>query len=155
MEFKQIVFGTILLFLALVAGPYLATQFNYLAHPLPLSYFRYFGVVMMVAGAPLAVWCSYLLLVPGKNKAIPSIDGLTRSGPYKYTRNPFLTGWLLILWGEVVFTMSVPLLIYAVILSVCVHFWVTAFEEPSLEDKFGEEYKRYKKEVPRWFARFH
>lgn len=155
MEFKTIVTGTIILFLALVAGPYLAVQLDYLASPLPLGVFRYFGVVMMFFGAPLAVWCSYLLLVPGKDKAIPTIssDRVVITGPYKYVRNPFILGWIFILYGEVVFARSVPLLVYALVLSLCVHFWVVGFEEPSLEDKYGEEYRRYKKSVPRWIPR--
>jgi protein-S-isoprenylcysteine O-methyltransferase Ste14 len=38
-------------------------------------------------------------------------------------------------------------------MSLCIYFWVVAFEEPSLEDRYGEEYRRYKSQVPRWFPR--
>ncbi|MBI2974409.1 MAG: hypothetical protein HYY43_02315, partial [Deltaproteobacteria bacterium] len=58
--------------------------------------------------------------------------------------------WILVLWGEVVFFRSVPLLIYAVILTLSVHFWVFAYEEPTLEHRYGEEYRRYKASTPRW-----
>lgn len=155
-EFRTIVTGTVLLFLALVAGPYIATQFDYLSRPLPLGWFRYFGVLLMLFGAPLAVWCSFLLIVPGKDRPVPydSPEGLSVAGPYKYLRNPFMLGWLLVLWGEVVFTRSVPLLFYAIILSLCVYFWIVAFEEPALEDRYRDEYRRYKALVPRWMPRF-
>jgi len=43
--------------------------------------------------------------------------------------------------------------VYAVILTLCIHFWVLAFEEPSLEDRYGEEYKMYKQRVPRWIPK--
>ncbi|MBI2091553.1 MAG: isoprenylcysteine carboxylmethyltransferase family protein [Deltaproteobacteria bacterium] len=150
--FRTIVIGTILLFIALVAGPYFAVQFDFIAKPLPLGFFRYFGVVLMVFGAPLAAGSTYLLLVPGKDRPVPydSPEGLSVAGPYKYIRNPFMLGWILVLWGEVVFFRSVPLLIYAVILTLSVHFWVFAYEEPTLENRYGEEYRRYKASTPRW-----
>ena len=154
-EFKTIVVGTIILFLALVAGPYFAVQLDYLAPPIPLGWFRYFGVLLMLFGAPLAAYCSFLLLVPGKNHPVPysSPEGMVVAGPYKYIRNPFMLGWILILWGEVVFLRSIPLLFYAVVLTLCVHFWVLAFEEPSLEDRYRDEYRRYKATVPRWIPK--
>src|SRR3989338_1960428 len=118
--FRTIVIGTILLFLALVAGPYLAVQFDYLAAPMSLGVFRYAGVIMMLFGAPLAVWCAFLLLVPGHGHPVPydSPGGLIVTGPYKYLRNPFLLGWLLILWGETVFIRSWPLFFYAIVLTL-------------------------------------
>ncbi len=151
--FRTIVFGTILLFLALVAGPYFAVHFDFWAKPLPLGWFRYFGVLMMLFGAPLAAWCSFLLLVPGKDHSVPYDQSLQVIGPYKYMRNPFMLGWLMVLWGEVIFIMSGSLLFYAIILTLCVHFWVIAFEEPSLEDKYHDDYRRYKNAVPRWLPR--
>lgn len=153
LEFKTIVVGTILLFIALVAGPYFAAQFDTPQMIIPLGPFRLIGVLMMLFGAPLAAWCSYLLLVPGKGKIAPfdPVNELKIAGPYNKTRNPFMLGWLFILWGEVVFLRSISILIYALILTLCVHFWVIAFEEPSLEDKYGEEYKKYKLLTPRWF----
>lgn len=153
--FRTIVIGTIILLLALIAGPYLAVQLDFLSPPLPLGWFRFFGILPMIFGAPLVLWCIYLLLVPGQNRPIPydSPSGLVVAGPYKHVRNPFLLGWLLILWGEVIFFRSVPLLFYAIILSLCVHFWVLAFEEPSLEDRYRDEYRRYKARVPRWIPR--
>jgi len=155
LAFRTIVLGTILLFLALVAGPYVAVQFDYIADPIPLGPFRFIGVLMILFGAPLAVWCSYILLMPGNKRAVPhdSPEGLAIAGPYKRIRNPFMLGWLVILWGEVVFFESIPLLFYALILTLCVHFWIFAFEEPSLEDRYGEEYREYKRSVPRWLPK--
>jgi protein-S-isoprenylcysteine O-methyltransferase Ste14 len=155
LPFKTIVTGTILLFLALVAGPYFSIQFDYLAGPVPIGHFRFLGIVPILFGAPLAVWSAFLLLVPGHGKAVPydPLTDLKVMGPYKYTRNPFMLGWLLVLWGEVIFFRSLPLLFYGIILTLCIYFWIVAFEEPSLEDRYGEEYKRYKQTIPRWIPR--
>ena len=156
LAFGTIIFGSVVMFLALVAGPYIAVQFDYLAGSLPLGWFRFFGILMILFGLPLSVWCAYLLLVLGKDRAVPydSPDGLSIAGPYKYIRNPFMLGWLFILWGEVAFLRSAPLLVYAIILTLCVHFWIIAFEEPSLENRYRDEYRKYKISVPRWMPRF-
>lgn len=155
LAFRTIIIGSILLFLALVAGPYVSVQLNYLGPQLDLRWFRYLGVVLALFGLPLSTWCAYLLLMPGNDRAVPydSPNGFSIAGAYKYTRNPFMLGWLFILWGEVIFFESVPLLVYAVILTICVHFWIIAFEEPSLEDRYGNEYRHYKTNVPRWLPR--
>ncbi len=151
--FRTIIIGTVMLFLALVVGPYIAVQFDYLAPPVPLGWFRLFGVALMLVGVPLMAGCAYLLLVPGKDRAVPydSPEGMSVIGPYKHIRNPFMLGFLLVLWGEAVFLKSVPLMVYALVMSLCIYFWIVAFEEPSLEDRYGEEYRRYKSQVPRWF----
>jgi protein-S-isoprenylcysteine O-methyltransferase Ste14 len=155
--FRTIFVGSALQFIALVAGPYIAVQFDYLAPPIPLGWLRILGVPLMLVGIPLTAWCAYILLGPGRGKAVPydSPDGLSISGPYTRIRNPFMLGWLLILWGEVIFICSIPLLVYAIVLSLCIHFWVLAFEEPSLEDRYGDEYRQYKTNVPRWIPKLH
>jgi len=153
---KTIVTGTILLFIALVAGPYVAVQLDYLAPPLSIGWFRLIGIPMILFGLPFAVWCAYLLIIPGEGHPVPydSPDGMFMVGPYKYNRNPLMTGWLLVLWGEVIFLKSVPLLFYGIILTLCVHFWIIAYEEPALEDRYGDEYKKYKAQVSRWIPHF-
>jgi len=155
LAFRTIVSGTVLLFVALVAGPYIAVQLDFMGPKLNIAWLKFLGLLLALFGLPLATWCAYLLLIPGNNRAVPyaSSTGLNIAGPYKYIRNPFMLGWLFILWGEVIFFQSVPLLVYAVILTMCVHFWILAFEEPSLEDRYGNEYREYKNRVSRWIPR--
>jgi len=53
-----------------------------------------------------------------------------------------------VLFGE--FTRQ--MIYYAVGLAVVVHLFVVLYEEPTLRRKFGDEYKEYCSQVPRWFG---
>ncbi len=74
---------------------------------------------------------------------------LVRSGPYRFSRNPMILGYLLILGsvglflGSIASTLVIPMV--AVILLSC---WIKFVEEAALEERFGEEYQRYRKAVP-------
>ena len=71
-------------------------------------------------------------------------------GPYRHVRNPMLSAANVILAAEA--------LLFG---SWCVASWMAAFvvlnpvyftrrEEPPLEERFGEGYRLYKANVPRW-----
>jgi protein-S-isoprenylcysteine O-methyltransferase Ste14 len=48
---------------------------------------------------------------------------------------------------------SASLLIYAALLMVAFHLFVVLYEEPTLGQRFGESYERYRNAVPRWIPR--
>lgn len=74
---------------------------------------------------------------------------LVTSGPYRYSRNPQIVGWLLGLSGMALFYRSVPgLSLVAAFLFV--HRLYFEIEEQHLERVFGEEYRRYKGKTPRF-----
>jgi len=81
------------------------------------------------------------------------IHNLIVTGPYRYTRNPMLTGVLLFLAAEATLLWSMPLYLWMAAFFVLntVHFMVS--EEPQLEKRYGEAYRHYKQHVPRWFPR--
>jgi protein-S-isoprenylcysteine O-methyltransferase Ste14 len=74
-------------------------------------------------------------------------------GPYRWVRNPIYIGAFLIVTGEAWLFVSVPLLAYDLALGLGFHLLVVAYEEPSLRRRFGEEYERYRRAVPRWVPR--
>lgn len=76
---------------------------------------------------------------------------LVKSGPYRYSRNPQVVGWLLALLGTAIAGRSVKALVLVGFLSF-VHRLYFTIEERHLERTFGEEYRRYRAEVPRFFA---
>lgn len=78
---------------------------------------------------------------------------LVIDGPYRYTRNPMISGVALILMGEVIVFGSIPLLLWFIYFTVSQYFWFIKREEPHLEKKFGEDYKEYKRNVPRLLPR--
>ena len=73
---------------------------------------------------------------------------LVIGGMYGYIRNPMILGVLTVLIGESFAILSYRILIWAACFFVINTIWFIVFEEPSLEKKFGEEYREYKKNVP-------
>ncbi len=71
-------------------------------------------------------------------------------GPYRYCRNPMTLGFLFVLLGESLFFNSVGILIWTVIFLLISIFLIIKIEEPSLRDKFGNDYDEYFHRTPRW-----
>ena len=113
------------------------------------------GVVLMAGG--LALWCWTVRLLArigqGTLAAWDATRHLVVAGPYRYVRNPMITAVFGVLLGEAALFGSPWLLIWsAAFLAVnCIYFFL--YEEPGLERRFGEEYRSYKRNVPRWIPR--
>jgi protein-S-isoprenylcysteine O-methyltransferase Ste14 len=45
------------------------------------------------------------------------------------------------------------LFIWAIIFFIINNVFFLIYEEPNLEKRFGEQYRKYKKEVPRWIPK--
>jgi protein-S-isoprenylcysteine O-methyltransferase Ste14 len=80
------------------------------------------------------------------------VEGITRQGPYRISRNPQILGGYLLAIGVFLqwpsLYMAGWVLIYALIAQ-----WMVATEEEHLSRVFGEEYERYCSEVPRYLLR--
>ena len=63
-------------------------------------------------------------------------------------------GVLLIVIGQAVLFHSRTLLCYAAFCWLAAHVFVLSYEEPTPEQKFGDEYREYRQRVPRWIPRF-
>ena len=78
---------------------------------------------------------------------------LVVQGPYRYVRNPMISGVLLVLLGEVFLLQSFGVFIEAVIFFTINYLYFIFKEEPDLEKRFGADYINYKNNVPRWIPR--
>jgi len=74
-------------------------------------------------------------------------------GPYRYVRNPMISGVLMTLLGESVVFGSIGIFIWFLLFFIVNHIYFIYSEEPGLERRFGQEYLVYKKNVPRWIPR--
>jgi protein-S-isoprenylcysteine O-methyltransferase Ste14 len=74
-------------------------------------------------------------------------------GPYRYVRNPMYLAVLTIILGQALLFWSLGTLIYAGIVLVMVASFVRAYEEPTLEEEYGEEYREFRRNVPAWIPR--
>jgi len=74
-------------------------------------------------------------------------------GPYRYVRNPMHSGAFMALYGEGLLFGSMPLLVFVTVVFVFHWAYIPLMEERWLTNKFGEEYRLYKRNVPRWIPR--
>ncbi len=78
---------------------------------------------------------------------------LVVSGPYRYVRNPMISGVVFILFGEALALRSWPHAGWACLFLCLNLMYIPAIEEPELEGRFGEAYREYRRHVPRVFPR--
>jgi protein-S-isoprenylcysteine O-methyltransferase Ste14 len=81
-------------------------------------------------------------------------DMLMREGPFSVVRNPLYVFSFIGLFGVGMLSGMVTFLTVLVVAFMVYYFFVIAREEAFLADKFGEDYKRYLQEVPRWFPKW-
>ena len=75
---------------------------------------------------------------------------LVREGLYKVTRNPIYIGLILVYFGLSLVLTSVWMLLLLIPAVVILHRGVVKREEDYLTWKFGDAYRRYAEQVPRW-----
>ena len=113
------------------------------------------GVLVGVLGLVIAITTTRLFVKVGEGTPAPWAPPrkLVVAGPYRYTRNPMITGVSYMIGAEVLLFGSWHLAVWMVIFVVANLFYIARVEEPGLEKRFGEEYRLYKANVPRWFNR--
>src|SRR5688572_2577680 len=74
-------------------------------------------------------------------------------GPYRYVRNPMISGVLLVLLGEALALRSRSHFLWAFTFFAINAVYIPLLEEPDLEDRFGETYREYRRHVPRLLPR--
>lgn len=78
---------------------------------------------------------------------------LVLRGPYRYVRNPMISGVLFILFGEALLLLSRPHFMWALIFLGMNILVIPLVEEPDLRRRFGDSYVDYCRHVPRLFPR--
>jgi protein-S-isoprenylcysteine O-methyltransferase Ste14 len=79
---------------------------------------------------------------------------LVVQGMYRHVRNPMIMGVMTVLMGEAVSILSVSIFIWVLVFFAINHIYFLVYEEPDLEEKFGDAYREYKKNVSRWTPRW-
>ena len=78
---------------------------------------------------------------------------LVTRGPYRYVRNPMISGVVLVLFGEALVLLSFPHLQWALIFLGINAVYIPLIEEPLLAQRFGAAYRNYRRHVPRLLPR--
>ena len=109
------------------------------------------GITFIFAGVLLAATGRRLLVRLGTNVSpLQPTTTLATDGIYKWTRNPLYSGGTLVMLG-IAFVFALDWLFLLIVPSIFVlHFGVVRREEQYLERKFGDRYRQYKLQVPRY-----
>jgi protein-S-isoprenylcysteine O-methyltransferase Ste14 len=119
-------------------------------------------VIEVLGGALIAVGIVLLVVTIGRfvlegrgtPHPIAPTTQLVVGGPYRHVRNPMYLGVIAAVVGQAILFGSVALLVYAVIIWVIVAAFVRFYEEPTLAERYGEQYELYRRAVPGWWPRF-
>lgn len=112
------------------------------------------GLVPLVLGIALLLWCVRDFYVAGKGTLAPWAppQRLVVTGLYRYSRNPMYIAVVLILWGWTLAFRSRAMAIYALAIMLVFHLRIVLGEEPWLARTHGETWVGYKARVPRWIG---
>jgi protein-S-isoprenylcysteine O-methyltransferase Ste14 len=115
------------------------------------------GAVLVVIGLALVVWTVTLFVKVGHGTLAPwdPTSKLVVRGPYRFVRNPMITGVGTMLAGEAIFFRSWAIAIELTVFAVVNAIYFPLVEEPGLARRFGAEYEEYCSRVPRWLPRVH
>jgi protein-S-isoprenylcysteine O-methyltransferase Ste14 len=80
-------------------------------------------------------------------------DELITEGIYRYSRNPQNIGWGLALLGIAVAGRSPAAIALVGLFALVIHGYLVWLEEPHLEKLFGNKYRQYREQTPRYLGR--
>ena len=104
------------------------------------------GVPLALLGGLLAFWG---VVTIGWTNSSGVRDGFTPSGPYRFTRNPQYLGDSVFFLGLSIVANSALLWITHALLAL-VFIIAPLSEEVWLQEQYGEEYERYRRDTPRF-----
>ena len=109
------------------------------------------GACLLALGMSMAATARANFLAAGTNvNPMQPVLAMVTMGIYSHVRNPMYEGGTLMLIGIALLVGSDWILILLVPALLLVHFGVVLREERYLSTKFGEAYRRYLHEVPRY-----
>jgi protein-S-isoprenylcysteine O-methyltransferase Ste14 len=113
------------------------------------------GALLAATGLTLGARTVWLFATRGRGTLAPwnPPQRLVVRGVYRHVRNPMISGVVAILLGEALIFGSWPLFLWACLFFAINAIYIPLSEEPGLEKRFGDAYRRYKRHVPRWRPR--
>ncbi len=114
------------------------------------------SVPVMAVGVAATGWSAlHFLRVKGTPVPFNPPPRVVETGPYRYARNPMLTGVFLFLFGLGLGVDSFSLVFFFTPLYILFNVWeLKAIEEPELVRRFGDEYVEYRKRTPMFVPGF-
>jgi len=113
------------------------------------------GVLLLVVGLVLFSASLRKFATDGEGTLAPwdPPRRLVVRGPYRYVRNPMISGVVSALLGEALLLLSRPHFMWALIFLGVNFIYIPLLEEPGLRLRFGDSYMEYCRHVPRLIPR--
>jgi protein-S-isoprenylcysteine O-methyltransferase Ste14 len=141
----------------IVAGlvPWWITHWQFERPFLATNVLRFFGALLIIAGTPAVIDSFARFAWQGLGTPAPILPTrhLVVSGLYRYVRNPMYVGVAAVVFGQALLFGNVRLVEYGVLIVGAFHLFVAFYEEPKLAKIFGDEYREFRDNVPRWIPR--
>ncbi len=117
--------------------------------------FFFLAFLFILGGLCLLVTTIQLFIKKGRGTLAPwnPTKNLVISGPYRYVRNPMISGVMMVLLGEALLLGSIFVFGWLLLFFLLNHAYITLVEEPGLVKRFGREYEKYRNNVPKWIPR--
>jgi len=114
------------------------------------------SIPVMAVGVAVTAWSAFhFLKVKGTPVPFNPPLQVVKTGPYRYARNPMLTGVFLFLFGVGFGVNSVSLVFFFTPLFVLINVWeLKQIEEPELMKRLGDEYIEYRRQTPMFLPTF-
>ena len=144
------VFTTLFVILAVLIDRLLS-----LPWPVPNAISWLVSVPLMAIGVAATAWSAYhFLRVKGTPVPFNPPPTLVTTGPYRFSRNPMLTGVFLLLFGIGFAIRSLSLVVFFTPLFVLANVWeLKEIEEPELVKRLGKDYIAYRERTPMFIPR--
>ena len=115
------------------------------------------GIALLVVAVVVLIRNFVRFVVEGRGTPSPVLqtERLVVGGDYRFVRNPMYLGVIGAILGQAMIFGSFSLLLYALAVWAIMATFVRWYEEPLLQNRYGEEYGRYRRGVRAWVPRLH
>jgi protein-S-isoprenylcysteine O-methyltransferase Ste14 len=121
----------------------------------PALVWKLAGGVLIAAGVAvlLSAFARFAVEGIGTPAPVAPTRHLVVGGLYRHVRNPMYVAVAATIIGQAALLGRPALLLYAALFIGAVAAFVYAYEQPVLSERFGDDYDRYRRNVPAWWPR--
>jgi protein-S-isoprenylcysteine O-methyltransferase Ste14 len=137
----------------LLAALVLVVLLRYLVPPVLLipAPWNLGGIALMVVGLLLVVVPAQTFQRRGTAiKPFEDSSALVQDGLFNWSRNPMYLGMVLLVLGVAIVLRGAIAVLVPIVLAIVLDARFIRHEERALEERFGEEYRRYRVRVRKW-----
>lgn len=113
------------------------------------------GALLTAAGAAVLVHAFTRFVAEGAGTPAPiaPTERLVVGGLYRHVRNPMYVAVLAAIAGQGLLLARPILFLYAIVAGAIMMAFARWHEEPALHRRYGDQYERYRRNVPGWWPR--